>query len=51
MSVAQHPLSRLQQFSERGPEYCPVRGPNGLHVVDRGPLSPANGSCYGPARQ
>ena len=26
-SVAHHPLSRLQQFSERGPAYCPVRGP------------------------
>ena len=40
ISVAQHPLSRLQQFSERGPGNCPVRGPNGLHAVDRGPLSP-----------
>ena len=26
-SVAHHPLSRLQKFSERGPEYCPPRGP------------------------
>jgi len=26
-SVAQHPLSRLQQFSERSPEDCPTRGP------------------------
>ena len=32
-SVAQHPLSRLQSFSERGPRYCPPRDPVGLRCV------------------
>jgi len=52
LSVAQHPLSRLQQFSERGPEKLSLYEVHLASMLLTGVLSrPQNRSYYGPALQ